>query len=157
MWWRPRGPAEQWWVHRYAGTTLWWICRSLPRQWGCSHGWRPCRRSPLSGRGVLPGDGRHLWPRFSPGSHQNPKSHRTLGISNLDCFIGNLLHLKSIRRHLNGLHAGVMVLIKWIVKLVYIWQNIHCKLFQWDIFILSMRDCFSKSPRCVGPYVETSS
>lgn len=74
MWWRPRGPAERWWVHRSAGTILWWSCHSLLKQWECSHSWQPCHRSLLNGHGVLPKGDHHLWPRFSPGSHQNPTS-----------------------------------------------------------------------------------
>lgn len=78
MWWRQHGPAEHGWVHRSAGTTLWWSCHSLLKQWECSHSWQPCHRSLPNGHGVLPKGDRHLWPRFSPGSHQNPTSTRQM-------------------------------------------------------------------------------
>lgn len=71
-WWRKRGPEEQRWVHRCADTTLWWLCHSWLRRWGCSRSSQSCHRSLPSGRGVLPGAGRHRWPRFSQGSHLNP-------------------------------------------------------------------------------------
>lgn len=74
MWWRQRGPAGHWWVRRSAGTTLGWFCHNWLKQWECSRSWQPCHRFLLSGHGALPKGGRHPWPRFSPGSHQNPAS-----------------------------------------------------------------------------------